>query len=312
MKESKLSVLSKNGVMQFAAAICCLLWGSAFPAIKIGYNLFNINSSDTPSIILFAGVRFTLAGVLTVLIFSIGEKKFLIPCKKDLPKIAVLSVFQTIVQYLAFYIGLAGTDGSKASIINGTSVFFAIIISCFIFKQEKINLTKIVGCAIGFVGIVLVNIPGGTSAKSDTFSEILIVVSSVSYAFSTVFMRKYSFSSNPAMLSGYQFILGGIILTVSGLALGGTLKFENQKAAAVLVYLALLSAVAYSLWSLLLKYNDVSRVAVCGFMTPVFGFFLSMLLLRENTSGWIGGLVSLLLVTLGMIIVNKPKGRKSL
>lgn len=312
MKESKLSVLSKNGVMQFAAAICCLLWGSAFPAIKIGYNLFNINSSDTPSIILFAGVRFTLAGVLTVLIFSIGEKKFLIPCKKDLPKIAVLSVFQTIVQYLAFYIGLAGTDGSKASIINGTSVFFAIIISCFIFKQEKINLTKIVGCAIGFVGIVLVNIPGGTSAKSDTFSEILIVVSSVSYAFSTVFMRKYSFSSNPAMLSGYQFILGGIILTVSGLALGGTLKFENQKAAAVLVYLALLSAVAYSLWSLLLKYNDVSRVAVCGFMTPVFGFFLSMLLLRENISGWIGGLVSLLLVTLGMIIVNKPKGRKSL
>ncbi len=312
MKESKLSVLSKNGVMQFAAAICCLLWGSAFPAIKIGYNLFNINSSDTPSIILFAGLRFTLAGVLTVLIFSIGEKKFLIPCKKDLPKIAVLSVFQTIVQYLAFYIGLAGTDGSKASIINGTSVFFAIIISCFIFKQEKINLTKIVGCAIGFVGIVLVNIPGGTSAKSDTFSEILIVVSSVSYAFSTVFMRKYSFSSDPAMLSGYQFILGGIILTVSGLALGGTLKFENQKAAAVLVYLALLSAVAYSLWSLLLKYNDVSRVAVCGFMTPVFGFFLSMLLLRENTSGWIGGLVSLLLVTLGMIIVNKPKGRKSL
>lgn len=298
--------------MQIAAAVCCLLWGSAFPAIKIGYNLFNIDSSDTPSIILFAGLRFTLAGVLTVLIFSIGEKKFLIPCKKDLPKIAVLSVFQTIVQYLAFYIGLAGTDGSKASIINGTSVFFAIIISCFIFKQEKINLTKIVGCAIGFVGIVLVNIPGGTSAKSDTFSEILIVVSSVSYAFSTVFMRKYSFSSNPAMLSGYQFILGGIILTVSGLALGGTLKFENQKAAAVLVYLALLSAVAYSLWSLLLKYNDVSRVAVCGFMTPVFGFFLSMLLLRENTSGWIGGLVSLLLVTLGMIIVNKPKGRKSL
>lgn len=298
--------------MQIAAAVCCLLWGSAFPAIKIGYNLFNIDSSDTPSIILFAGLRFTLAGVLAILIFSMEEKKFLIPCKKDLPKIAVLSVFQTVVQYLAFYIGLAGTDGSKASIINGTSVFFAIIISCFIFKQEKINLTKIVGCAIGFAGIVLVNINGGTSAKSDTFSEILIVVSSVSYAFSTVFMRKYSFSSNPAMLSGYQFILGGIILTVSGLALGGTLKFENQKAAAVLVYLALLSAVAYSLWSLLLKYNDVSRVAVCGFMTPVFGFFLSMLLLRENTSGWIGGLVSLLLVTLGMIIVNKPKGRKSL
>ena len=130
--------------MQVVAAICCLLWGSAFPAIKIGYNLFNIDSYDTPSIILFAGIRFTLAGILTVLIFSITQRKILIPAKADVPKIAVLSVFQTIVQYFAFYLGLAGIDGSKASVINGTSVFFAIIISCFIFKQEKINVTKII------------------------------------------------------------------------------------------------------------------------------------------------------------------------
>lgn len=312
MKESKLSVLSKNGVMQFAAAICCLLWGSAFPAIKIGYNLFNINSSDTPSIILFAGVRFTLAGALTLLIFSIAQRKFLIPAKADIPKIAVLSVFQTVVQYFAFYLGLASTDGSKASVINGTSVFFAIIISCFIFKQEKINLTKIIGCVIGFAGIVLINIPTGATVKSNVGGELLIVLSSVSYAFSSVFMRKYSAGSNPAMLSGYQFILGGIVLTVAGAVFGGKLNPENLKAVAILVYLAFLSAVAYSLWSLLLKYNDVSRVAVCGFMIPVFGFFLSMLLLKENTSGWIGGVASLILVALGMIIVNKPKGSKSI
>ena len=118
------------------AAICCCLWGSAFPVIKIGYNLFNLDSSDTASIILFAGIRFILSGVLTVAIFSAVNKKFVKPKKTSIGKVCVLALFQTVLQYLFFYIGLAHTTGVKSSIIDGSSTFFAIIISVFIFKQE--------------------------------------------------------------------------------------------------------------------------------------------------------------------------------
>ena len=52
------------------AALCCFLWGSATPAIKIGYQLFSIDSADTSSIIVFAGTRFLLAGILVVLFQS--------------------------------------------------------------------------------------------------------------------------------------------------------------------------------------------------------------------------------------------------
>ena len=81
------------------------------------------------------------------------------------------------------------------------------------------------------------------------------------------------------MLSGYQFILGGIVMAVCGFFMGGHLSGFTLPAFAMLFYLAVISAVAYSLWGLLLKYNPISKVAVFGFMNPVFGVMLSALLL---------------------------------
>ncbi len=292
----------RKGTLWPVAALCCLLWGSAFPMIKLGYSEFGINSDDTFTIILFAGIRFFLAGVLTVIIFSAAEKKPLLPTKTSYKKIPVLSLFQTVVQYIFFYLGLAFTSGERGSVINASSVFFAIFISSVIFRLEKLKARKILGSLIGFAGVILVSLGafrGGFGIKG----ELFILLSSVSYAFSSTFMRIYSKEDNPAMLSGWQFILGGAVMIAFGYALGGRLSFSSPKGAAILIYLAFLSAVAYSLWSILLKYNDVSKVAVCSFMTPVFGFLLSILASGASAGLW-QSLAALVLVAAGIIIVN--------
>lgn len=291
----------------FIAIICCLLWGSAFPMIKIGYRLFEISSDDTASIILFAGVRFFFAGFLTILIFSLLSKKFLKPTKDAAKPIFVLSVFQTVLQYLFFYLGLAYTTGVNASIKNGTSVFIALIISSLIFRQEKLNSKKVIGTLLGFAGVFVAGFIGTESELGFRIGDIMILLSSTSYAFSSVFMKKYSENNNPAMLSGYQFMLGGFVMIVVGLAMGGMLNFSDTKAVLVLVYLAFLSAIAYSLWSILLKYNDVSRVAIFGSFTPIFGFILSYIILGEENGSVLNNLLGLLLVVAGMTIVNFKK-----
>ena len=286
------------------AAICCCLWGSAFPVIKIGYNLFNIDSSDTASIILFAGIRFILSGVLTVAIFSAVNKKFVKPKKTSIGKICVLALFQTVLQYLFFYIGLAHTTGVKSSIIDGSSTFFAIIISVFIFKQEKFTVSKIIGSLLGFSGVVLAGLSGSKQGFSFQFGDIMLLISAISYSCSSVFMKKYSNDDEPAVLSGYQFVLGGAVMTVVGLVMGGKVSTDSIKGVLVLLYLGFISAIAYSLWGLLLKYNDVSRVTVCGTMTPIFGFTLSYLLLGEDNGKLVYKLIGLLCVVGGMVIVN--------
>lgn len=68
-------LLTKTPVVCGLAIICCLLWGSAFPCIKIGYQMFYIPSGAVGSQFLFAGIRFTLAGILTILFGSILSKK---------------------------------------------------------------------------------------------------------------------------------------------------------------------------------------------------------------------------------------------
>lgn len=299
------NVLKKTPVVWLVAGFCCLLWGSAFPAIKIGYKLFDIKSSDTADIILFAGIRFLLAGVLTVLIFSVIEKKPLLPNKDSLPKIGVLSLFQTIIQYVFFYLGLAYTTGARASIIQGTNVFVALGISCLLFKLEKISINKIVGCLLGFAGVVLVSLDFFNQGVNTNFSgEIMVFVCTVSYAFSSVFMKKYSATDNPAMLSGWQFIVGGIVMIGISVTIGGRIETASVKSVSLLIYLALVSAIAYSLWSMLLKCNPVTKVAVCGSMTPVFGFILSSFFAGDNDNVGFLGVLALLLVVAGMIIVN--------
>lgn len=297
--------MQKTIVVWLGALLCCALWGSAFPCIKLGYEMFDIASEDVATQILFAGCRFTLAGILALLIGSVASRTLLVPKRASWGKIVRLSMLQTVAQYLFFYVGLAHTTGVKASIIEGVNVFIAILVASLIFHQEPLNAKKIVGSIIGFAGVVLVNLTGSGMELGFSFlGEGFIFFSTIAYAFSSVYLKRYSKEENPVVLSGWQFCIGGIIMIACGLAAGGRLTVWTGSGILMLVYLAFLSAVAYSLWGILLKYNPISRVAVFGFMNPVFGVILSALLLGETDTLGVMCVVALLLVCVGIYIVN--------
>ena len=155
----KTKIFANPVFVALVALLCCALWGSATPFIKIGYELI-LPEKNTASTILFAGIRFTLAGLITILIYSIGRRKFLFPKKENFTKIATIAAFQTVIQYIFFYIGLANTTGVKGTIASGSKAFFALLVAGLIFKLEKLTFKKIFACVIGFAGIVLVNLNG--------------------------------------------------------------------------------------------------------------------------------------------------------
>ncbi len=306
--ETKKSILENPQMVLPSAMLCCLLWGSAFPLVKIGFSWLNISSEDIPTEILYAGLRFTLAGVIAIIITSLISGKFLRPTMKSLPKVFSLSMFQTILQYLFFYIGLSNTSGVKASVIEAMNVFVALIVSCLIFRMEKFTAAKIIGSIIGFAGVVIINVGKGDLAGGLTLKgEGFILISTVAYAFSSVLMKHWSNEENPMMMSAWQFLLGGIVMSILGFALGGRISGFDLKSVLLLIYLASLSAIAYSLWASLLKYYPVSRIAVYGFMNPVFGFILSAFLLGESEAFGLKSIAALVLVCLGIYIVNYTK-----
>lgn len=301
------SKLSKIYIMVPLALLCCFLWGSAFPMVKIGYEMFSIAESDTASQILFAGIRFSLAGALVILFGSLIAKKPLYPRNKtEIGHCLLLSLFQTVLQYTAFYIGLAHTSGVKSSILVALNVFLSLLLSAVVFKMEKLTAPKLIGVLIGFAGVVLIHFEAGGFGGFALNGEGAIILSAFAYSVSGVLIKRFSANEDPVMLSGWQFLAGGIVMAAFAALAGGRvhMRLEIQSVLAIL-YLALISAVAYTVWGLLLKYNPVSRVSVIGFMNPVFGVLLSAAFLGESGEAFsLKNLVSLVLVCIGIYVVN--------
>lgn len=301
-------IFTKPFFVCILALICCFLWGSAFPSIKIGYRLFQISDTDGMSQLLFAGYRFTLAGILVILIGSIVKKRFLYPGKSSWATVIKLGTVQTVLQYVFFYMGLAHTTGVKASILTASNVFLAIFLSALVFS-EKLSLHKLLGCLLGFLGIVLVNLEGGRfDLHVSLAGEGSMLLSAFASALASVLIKRYAEREDTFTLCGYQFLIGGIVLTLIGLLNGGKVTGFTPSSTLLLGYLALVSSVAYSLWSLLLKYNPVSKVAVFGFSNPMFGVLLSAILLGEKNQAFtLTGLLALLLVCSGILMVNRSR-----
>ena len=293
------------------AMLCCALWGSATPFIKMGYKvMFDGGKPDVSSTILFAGIRFAAAGFITIAIYSIARKKVLYPKRDNLDKVAIVALFQTVIQYFFFYIGLANTSGAKGTIISGSSSFFAIFISSLIFRQEKLTAKKVIACVVGFAGIIAVNLNGLDFSMNFT-GDAFVLFSSVSLAFSSVLIKIFSKHEDPVVISGYQFMMGGAVMIIVGLIAGGKIDNFTLVGAAILVYLSFLSAIAYALWGMLLKFNPVSKVTIFSFMTPVFGVLLTKLMLpEESTVKLVNLLISLILVCAGVCMLNYTRQKK--
>jgi len=304
------SIFTNPIVLVIGALLCCALWGSATPFIKLGSAAMISQNPATKvaSTILFAGIRFTGAGVLTVLIYSIARRKFLVPKAKNIPRILTVSAFQTVIQYIFFYIGLSNTSGVKGTIASGLSGFFCVLIASLIFKQEKLTVRKIVACVLGFAGIVVVNL-NGLDFNFVFTGDGFVIISALSLAISSVLMKRFSKHEEPVLISGYQFVIGGIFMIGIGLIFGGSIRIPDFGAAMILVYLCALSAVAYALWGVLLKHNPVSRVTIFNFSTPFFGTVLSILMLPESAgTGVLNIIATLLLVSAGIFLLNfQPK-----
>ena len=316
INNQKNKIFTNPMVVVVAAMFCCALWGSATPCIKMGYAvMFPAGGPDIPSTILFAGIRFALAGFITIVIYSIARKKVLIPRRCNLGKISIVAMFQTIIQYFFFYVGLANTSGAKGTIISGSSSFFAILVSSLIFKQEKLTVKKVVACIIGFVGIIAVNL-NGLDFSMNFMGDAFVLFSAMSLAVSSVLIKKFSKDEDPVVISGYQFMLGGMVMILVGLAFGGKVDLTTVKGDLILIYLAFLSAIAYALWGVLLKHNSVSKVTIFSFMTPVFGVLLTKLMLPENSNVTIVNmLIALVLVCIGVFMLNyssAPKANKDI
>jgi drug/metabolite transporter (DMT)-like permease len=306
------SPLSDRRVVLALALICCFLWGSAVPAVKIGYGLLAIAPGDTPSLLLFAGLRFTLSGIL-LLAYAILTGRPIGLDAARLGQVSLLGLISTAGQYLFYYVGLAHTTGVKVSITTSSSTFFSALFAHWLYADDKLTPRRLLGCIIGFAGVVLVNLSSaGLDFSFSMLGEGFILIAAVLFSAAGIYGKGVSQRLDVLVMTGWQLGLGGLMLVGAGLATGGQLGTFSPEIGLLLVYLGALSAAAFSIWALLLKHNPVGSIAIFNCLIPIFGVTLSGIVLGESFLEW-KNLAALALVSLGIWLATavqaKPAGQ---
>jgi len=298
---------TRSGVFALAT-LCCLLWGSAFPAVKNGYALLHIAPSDISSQMLFAGWRFSLAGTILLGVAAALKKPILTQNIRQLRQVVLLGLTQTTIQYVFFYVGLAHATGVKSSIMNATGVFFSVVLAHFLYANDRLTARKVMGCLIGFLGVVVVNLGGGALGFDfSLLGEGFIIIAAFVLAAASIYGKRISADMDAMVMTGWQLFIGGVALTGIGMAGEGHMDGLDLQSGALLLYMALLSSVAFAVWSLLLKHNPVGLIAAFNFLIPVFGVALSAIFLGESLLRW-SYLAALVLVCIGIWLVTRPPG----
>jgi len=298
------------------ALTAAIAWGWAFPLIKIGFGAFGITADMTGSKMLFAGIRFAAAGLIVLAVARSSGRSFTFNQPATVAKgisnrlpnlwfILAFALMNTTLHYFFFYTGMSHSEGSRAAILNSLSTFLVVLLACACFKSDRLSKQKIIGCVVGFSGVLALNLGGAESGSFTWLGDGMIILNAVCGATANLMTRGLSRRVDVFVGTGYGLTIGGLLLILPGLVLGGTLPQINTLGILCLLLLIAISALGFALYNKLLSLNPVGKVAIYNSLIPIVGAVTSCLCLSETFHAkyaLAGGLAAL-----GIYIINKGK-----
>ena len=287
------------------ALTAAIAWGWAYPLIKLGFAEFGITQVMTGSKMLFAGVRFILAGLIVLAIAAATRRRFEVAGAGGWLYVLLFALLNTGLHYYFFYVGLSYSDGARAAILNSLGTFLLVLLACMFFKSDKLTSSKIIGCALGFAGIMALNIGGGAGGGFTFMGDGMIILNTFCAALAGLMTRGLGKRVDVFVGTGYSLALGGVMLVVPGIVMGGTLPNINAVGVVILMLLVCISALGFTLYNKLLTCNPVGKVAIFNSLIPVVGAVTSCMCLGEPFY-W-KYVAAAALATAGIYIINKGK-----
>ena len=295
-------------LLAFTAAFS---WGWAFPLVKLGFAEYGITQDMTASKMLFAGLRFGLAGIIILLIAATTGRSF--SYKSTAPKgsfsnalfLLLFALMNTTLHYACFYIGLSYSQGARAAILNSMSVFTLVILACIFFKSDKMTYRKMLGCVVGFTGILTLNMGNQESGAFTLLGDGLIILNALCGAFAGLLTRGVNKRIDVFVGTGYSLAVGGFLLIIPSLLMEATLPHITLWGVCILALLVGISTIGFALYNKLLTCNPIGKVAIWNSLIPVVGALTSCICLHETFYAkyiWAAGLA-----TMGIYIINKGK-----
>lgn len=305
MTTSGVSIFQRPLWVMFFALTAAVAWGWAYPLIKLGFDEFGISSSMTAAKMLFAGIRFSISGIVVLLIARLTKRSFVVKGTGGWFYILLFSLLNTTLHYFFFYIGLSHSSGARAAILNSLGTFMLVLLACLFFKSDRFTMRKITGCAVGFAGIMALNIGGAQGGGFTFMGDGMIVLNTFCAALAGLMTRGLGNRVDVFVGTGYSLAMGGVLLIIPALFMDAELPRITLWGVVILSVLITISAMCFTLYNKLLTCNPVGKVAIYNSLIPVVGAVTSCMCLSEPFY-WKYA-VAALLAMLGIYMINSEK-----
>lgn len=250
---------------------------------------------------------------MALLALQIFTKQFVAPQKKDMPAILVISIFHMVLFGTLMAVGLQYTSVSRSVILGYTTPLWVTPAAIF-FLHEPINKLRISGVFLGVAGVAVLfgPLPGHAENTRELLGNALLILASLSWATTIIFIKIHSWRSTPFQLVFWQNLLAFFLLTLLALFFEGIPNISpNANLIWQFAYSGLL-ATAFGFWAI----TTVNRclpaiVTSLGMLaTPIVGIACSQIVLGEtlDTRLLLAGSLILIGILLGCISLknNNP------
>ncbi|MDN4523295.1 DMT family transporter [Fictibacillus fluitans] len=277
----------------FFIAVLVMTWGVTWPISKVAL-------SDCPPILL-SGFRSLGAGVL-LFVFSMNRLDKL-HFRENWKMYFLSALFNSVLFYGLQTIGLLFVPAGLFSVIVYLQPVLIGIIA-WLWIGESMTALKLTGLLLGFAGVATISL-GGLSAHISSIGIALGILTALSWAVGTVYMKRISVKVDGVWLIAIQSIMGGLIMTGIGSGVEGLSAIAwSTPLLITLLFLALFSvAIAWIIYFHLISTGNASKIASFNFLVPLISILIGILFLDEPFTYSL--LAGLFLIIASIYLVNR-------
>jgi drug/metabolite transporter (DMT)-like permease len=284
-------------------ALLGFFWGSSYLFIKIG-----VENGLTPFTLITLRL---LIGFALLAVVVAAARESLPPFGRIYGHLFVMGAINIAIPFSLITWAEQSVDSSVAAILNAAVPLFVMIIAAVFLRDERLTVNRVVGLAVGFVGVaILVGFNPADLANGNMSGEIALIGSTISYACGAVYARRNIHGLRPMIPALFQVFFGLVIVTVLAFAFENPLGtvFTPESLFAV-IWLGLLgSGLAYLVFFRILGRWGATRTSMVAYLLPVYGIVLGALVLHEPVDGRL--VAGSALIIGGVALVNARLGSR--
>ena len=285
----------------FQVMLCAALWGSAFPVIKLSYAGLAIEGVGEQ--LLFAGSRFMLAGLFVVPFC----RRNLLDTIRRVPKasFALVVLGQIYLQYVCFYFGLSVSSGVLGALLIGAGSMWWVLLAPLFLKTTFPSVKQWLVLSLCSVGIGISVYAPGAGSGNVSLGTAAFLLAALSGAVGALGVKRMAGGFGSRSVTALALLLGGVLLLATGsYSWRGFWGDYSWVTFGVTVYLAFVSATAFTLWNNLIERYSVNVLSAYRFLIPLCGVVESVVFVETESVG-VGILLGGTIVIGSLMAMNK-------